>query len=169
MNLIDLKTFTNGKGNLTVIEKLPFDIKRIFYIYDIDDSIRGGHRHKKTIQAAICLQGKCKIRNGGTYILDDPSKCLIIEPEDWHEMFDFSPDAMLMILASESYDPNDYIYPGCDNKGCICHRELYHKFNCAWFVALTDGVMTMDQNCSGYIPGEMKDGDHHINQRSFYG
>ena len=52
--LIDLKTYTDQHGNLTVIEKvIPFDIKRIFYIYGVDDSVRGGHRHHKTIQAAI--------------------------------------------------------------------------------------------------------------------
>ena len=58
--LIDLKTYTDRRGNLTVIEKvIPFDIKRIFYIYGVDDSVRGGHRHHKTVQAAICLQGHC--------------------------------------------------------------------------------------------------------------
>ena len=57
---IDLKTFTDKRGNLTVIEKtIPFQIKRIFYIYGVDDSVRGGHRHHKTVQAAICLQGTC--------------------------------------------------------------------------------------------------------------
>ena len=56
--LIDLKTYTDRRGNLTVIEKvIPFDIKRIFYIYGVDDSVRGGHRHHKTVQAAICLHG----------------------------------------------------------------------------------------------------------------
>ena len=62
--LIDLKTFTDKRGNLTVIEKtIPFDIKRIFYIYGVDESVRGGHRHKTTVQAAICLQGSCRIHN----------------------------------------------------------------------------------------------------------
>lgn len=63
-HIIDLKTFTDDRGNLTVIEKvIPFDIKRIFYIYGVDDSTRGGHRHHKTMQAAICLQGHCTISN----------------------------------------------------------------------------------------------------------
>ena len=63
-HLISLKTFTDKRGNLTVIEKsIPFAIKRIFYIYGVDDSVRGGHRHHKTIQAAICLQGSCVIEN----------------------------------------------------------------------------------------------------------
>lgn len=115
-HIIDLKTFTDKRGNLTVIEKsIPFDIKRIFYIYGVDDSVRGGHRHVKTIQAAICIQGKCTIyNNDGTiennFILDQPNKCLILETTDWHKMFDFSPDAILMVLASEYFDEKDYIF-----------------------------------------------------------
>ncbi|MBP9134882.1 MAG: FdtA/QdtA family cupin domain-containing protein [Saprospiraceae bacterium] len=114
--LIDLQTFTDQRGNLTVIEKsIPFDIKRIFYIYGVDSSRRGGHRHHKTIQAAICIQGSCTISNNDgskevVYLLDKPHKCLILEPKDWHEMYAFSPDAILMVLASENYDQNDYIF-----------------------------------------------------------
>lgn len=114
--LIDLKTFTDKRGNLTVIEKtIPFNIKRIFYIYGVDDSVRGGHRHHKTIQAAICIQGSCRITStDGTakenFELDNPHKCLILEPKDWHQMDQFSPDAILMVLASEYFDANDYIF-----------------------------------------------------------
>jgi dTDP-4-dehydrorhamnose 3,5-epimerase-like enzyme len=113
--LIDLKTFTDARGNLTVIEKvIPFDIRRIFYIYGVDGSVRGGHRHHKTIQAAICLKGHCTVwtHNGvraEEILLDSPSKCLILEPRDWHKMYRFSPDAILMVLASEHFDPEDYI------------------------------------------------------------
>jgi dTDP-4-dehydrorhamnose 3,5-epimerase-like enzyme len=114
--LIDLKTFTDKRGNLTVIEKvIPFDIKRIFYIYGVDESVRGGHRHKKTIQAAICIKGSCQINNNNgeienCYILDQPNKCLILEPQDWHTMDHFSEDAILMVLASEYFDQHDYIF-----------------------------------------------------------
>jgi dTDP-4-dehydrorhamnose 3,5-epimerase-like enzyme len=114
--IIDLKTFTDKRGNLTVIEKIiPFDIKRIFYIYGVDESTRGGHRHHKTIQAAICLNGHCTIFNNNgrkkeTFELDKPSKCLILEPEDWHTMTHFSKDAILMVLASEYFDERDYIF-----------------------------------------------------------
>ena len=115
-NIIDLKTFTDKRGNLTVIDKIvPFTIKRIFYIYGVDDSIRGKHRHHKTIQAAFCIKGECKIfSNDGisqaVYHLNTPDKCLIIQPADWHYMFEFSPDAILMVLASENFDSKDYIY-----------------------------------------------------------
>jgi dTDP-4-dehydrorhamnose 3,5-epimerase-like enzyme len=114
--ILDLKTFTDKRGNLTVIEKvLPFDIKRVFYIYGVDDSVRGGHRHHKTIQAAICLTGKCTIYNNDgnseeVYHLDKPSKCLLIEPKDWHKMYGFSKDAILMVLASETFEEQDYIF-----------------------------------------------------------
>lgn len=113
---ISLKTHTDKRGNLTVIEKvIPFSIKRIFYIYGVDDSSRGGHRHHLTRQAAICIQGSCKISNFNQgsktiYILDKPDKCLILEPEDWHTMHDFTKDAILMVLASEYFDEKDYIY-----------------------------------------------------------
>jgi hypothetical protein len=115
-HLIDLTTFTDKRGNLTVIEKsIPFDIKRIFYIYGVDESRRGGHRHKSTLQAAICLTGSCNVNNNDgsnteTFILDKPSKCLIIEAKDWHTMDHFTPDAILMVLASTYYDYNDYIF-----------------------------------------------------------
>ena len=114
--LISLKTFTDKRGNLTVIEKsIPFDIKRIFYIYGVDNSVRGGHRHHKTVQAAICLQGSCLIVNNDgerreEFRLDSPDKCLILEPKDWHEMQHFTPNAILMVLASEYFDQKDYIY-----------------------------------------------------------
>jgi dTDP-4-dehydrorhamnose 3,5-epimerase-like enzyme len=115
-HLINLKTFTDKRGNLTVLEKvIPFDIKRLFYIYGVDSSVRGGHRHKATFQAAICLVGSCKIWNDNgnsqeEFNLDTPSKCLILEPEDWHKMYDFSENAVLMVLASSHFDQEDYIY-----------------------------------------------------------
>ena len=116
--VIDLKTFTDERGNLTVIEKtLPFEIKRVFYIYGVNNARRGGHRHKKTKQAAIAIQGSCSINSfSNHYIpeeifhLNSPSKCMIIEPNDWHEMYDFSEDCILMVFASEYYDPEDYIF-----------------------------------------------------------
>lgn len=115
-HIIDLKTFTDKRGNLTVIEKvIPFEIKRVFYIYGVDDSKRGGHRHHETIQAAICIQGSCTIYNNNgkmedVFELNRPNKCLLIEPEDWHTMYNFTPDAILMVFASENFDENDYIF-----------------------------------------------------------
>jgi hypothetical protein len=114
--LVNLKTFCDKRGNLTVIDKaIPFVIKRIFYIYGVDESERGKHRHHKNRQAAICLQGSCTIYNNDgkckqTFELDSPDKCLIIETQDWHKMYNFSKDAILMVLASEPFDENDYVF-----------------------------------------------------------
>jgi hypothetical protein len=117
-HLVNLKTFTDHRGNLTVIEKvIPFAIKRVFYIYGVDNSDRGFHRHKQTIQAALVLQGKCRIMSQSgiglqieEYLMDSPSKCLIINPEDFHWMDKFTKDCILMVFASEYFDVDDYIF-----------------------------------------------------------
>ena len=115
--IIDLPTFSDERGKLTVVEKLlPFDIKRFYYIYDVFDK-RGGHRHKRTIQALISLSGSCEIyiNNGEkeeTILLDSPSKCLILESKDWHTMDNFSKGATLLVFSSEFYDRDDYIDEG---------------------------------------------------------
>ncbi len=114
--IINLNTHQDQRGKLTVIEKiLPFQIKRIYYIYDVDHSIRGGHRHLKTVQAAICINGSCEIfvndnLSTKSYNLDNPNKCLILNPNDWHTMSKFTNNAILLVLASEEFDQNDYIY-----------------------------------------------------------
>jgi len=114
--LINIPTFSDDRGNLTVLdEAIPFQIKRLFYIYGVDNSARGGHRHHETVQAAICIQGRCTIINDdGDNIehieLDKPSKCLILETKDWHVMTNFSADAILLVLASTNFDASDYIF-----------------------------------------------------------
>jgi dTDP-4-dehydrorhamnose 3,5-epimerase-like enzyme len=114
--LINLKSFSDKRGNLTVTEnQIPFEIRRIFYIYGIDNSVRGGHRHKTTRQAAICLHGSCIVSNNDgkqkeDFLLDHPKKCLLLETNDWHTMHNFTPDAVLLVLASTPFDPADYIY-----------------------------------------------------------
>lgn len=113
---IKLDTYPADSGNLTVFEKIiPGTIKRVFYIYGAGHIPRGGHRHKKTWNALICLHGHCKVHvnNGyeeGCYVLDDPSTCLILEPQDWHTMEAFSQEAILLVLSNEYYDKSDYIY-----------------------------------------------------------
>ena len=117
-NVLDLSTFSDKRGNLTVVEKvLPFSINRVFYIYGVDDSVRGMHRHKKTIQAAIAIKGSCVISCKSAdyekvvdYNLDVPSKCLLLYPEDFHYMYNFTEDCILMVFASETYSKDDYIF-----------------------------------------------------------
>lgn len=117
-----MKTFCDKRGNLTVIEKVvPFEIKRIFYIYGVDDSVRGGHRHHKTMQAAVCLKGSCIVSNNDgekkeEFVMDSPDKCLILEPNDWHTMHHFTPDAIFMVLASEPFEQADYIFEPYQDK-----------------------------------------------------
>jgi dTDP-4-dehydrorhamnose 3,5-epimerase-like enzyme len=114
--LIEIKTFSDERGHLSVLEdNIPFEIKRVFYIYGVDNSVRGLHRHHKTIQAAICITGSCVISNNNNkekedFLLDFPNKCLFLYPEDFHSMHSFSKDAILLVLASEKFDPKDYIY-----------------------------------------------------------
>ena len=112
--IINLKTITDDRGSLNVIEKiLPFDIKRVYYMYDVQGE-RGDHRHKKAIQALIAIHGSCRVVIKNTdkeevFLLDNPDKCLIVYPEDWHTMDSFTPDGVLLVLSSEYYDKDDYI------------------------------------------------------------
>ena len=114
--IISIPTFIDSRGSLSVIEKIiPFDIKRVYYIYDIDDSERGHHAHKKTIQALIMLNGSCDIFVGDKnhskkYVMCSPEKCLILKPKDFHWMSNFSKNSILLVLASEEFNKNDYVY-----------------------------------------------------------
>ena len=123
-HLIELETFVDERGSLSVIDDaqsvLPFKIKRVFYIYNIDESQRGGHRHHKTIQAAICINGSCTVScdNGKekkVFKLDSANKCLIIDSEDWHIMENFLKGSILLVFASEKYDYKDYIFEPYEN------------------------------------------------------
>jgi len=119
-HLINIQTFKDSRGILTVLDSIvPFQIKRLFYIYAVDDTQRGGHRHRETYQAAICIKGSCKITNNNSHVtevfyLNTPEKCLMLNPEDWHVMHSFSADAILLVLASTPFDPLDYIYEPYD-------------------------------------------------------
>lgn len=112
--VLDLPTFMDKKGELTVLDGLlPFEVKRIYWIYDSDNSLRGGHRHLENRQALVAVKGRIDIfLNDGishkTILLDSPNKCLIVEPNYWHTMR-FGEGAILLVLASHQYDPNDYI------------------------------------------------------------
>ncbi len=107
------------RGKLIAIESLadvPFEIKRIYYIYDTATGTRRGfHCHKELQQYLICISGSCKIllddgNEKQIVELNDPSEGLYVGPAMWREMFDFSPDAVLLVLASEHYNEDDYIH-----------------------------------------------------------
>ena len=96
-------------------KNIPFKIKRSYFIYNINiHDVRGKHAHKKLRQILICAKGKCKVlfddnHEKKTVELDGPDKGVVIEPMIWHEMFDFSPDCILICLADDFYDESDYI------------------------------------------------------------
>ena len=106
------------RGQLVALEEfkdLPFEIKRVYYMYDTGEGIhRGFHAHKTLKQILICIHGSCKVLldNGQEkkiVSLEKPYEGLYISHNMWREMYDFSPDAVLMVLASEYYDESDYI------------------------------------------------------------
>ena len=108
----------DDRGQLTAIEALkdlPFEIKRVYYIYDtLPDVRRGFHAHKNLQQVLLCVNGSCKIHlDDGTdtteVTLDKPNEGLYIANNMWREMYDFSPGAVLLVLASQYYDEADYI------------------------------------------------------------
>lgn len=106
------------RGQLVALEEfkdIPFEIKRVYYMYDTAPRVtRGYHAHKSLEQILICIHGSCKIRldNGREkkiVPLEKPYEGLYVSNNMWREMFDFSEDAVLMVLASDYYREEDYI------------------------------------------------------------
>ncbi len=105
------------RGNLVAIEKndIPFEIKRVYYMFDTKRDVRRGfHAHKELEQLLICVHGSCKIhlddgKEKQEILLDVPHEGIYLKGTIWREMYDFSEDAVLMVLASEPYDESDYI------------------------------------------------------------
>lgn len=115
---IELKIMGDERGSLIALEEnynIPFDVKRVYYIFATKENVRRGlHAHKNLKQLAICVSGSC------TFLLDDgmtkqhielntPTQGLLIEGLVWREMYNFSFDCVLMVLADAYYDENDYI------------------------------------------------------------
>ena len=100
---------------LEVFKDIPFEIKRVYYMYDTGEGVvRGHHAHKKLEQILICIHGSCKIKldNGveqKVVPLEKPYEGLYVANNMWREMYDFSNDCVLMVLASNIYDESDYI------------------------------------------------------------
>jgi len=108
----------DGRGALIALEgghEVPFDIARVYYLYDTPEGqARGFHAHKALQQWAVCVAGACTVLvdDGATrreVRLDSPDLALHIGPGIWREMRDFSAGAVMMVLASERYDEADYI------------------------------------------------------------
>ncbi len=113
--LLELPSFKDDRGSLTVIEKtLPFQIQRVYYIYDTNHRPRAGHKHRDGQQALVCLQSQCRIHVKSEscyqdFILSSPKLSLILESEDWHTVH-FEPHCILLVLASTYYSSDNYIY-----------------------------------------------------------
>lgn len=121
-NVIEIQFVPKGdaRGQLIALEafseQVPFEVKRIYYIFDTTPgTVRGNHAHKNLKQVLICVSGACTIVSempDGTVVehrLDWPNRGLLIEGLVWRQMKDFSKDAVLIVLASEHYDEADYI------------------------------------------------------------
>lgn len=122
MNKVKMLSFKqNGdeRGHLVVIEgnkDIPFDIKRIFYIYGSDPTVvRGQHANRETEFVLVNVAGKSKVKvydgkgNEAIFMLNRPHTGIYLPTMVWKDMYDFSEDSVLLVLASEAYNPNEYI------------------------------------------------------------
>ena len=106
------------RGQLVALEEfkdIPFRIKRVYFMYDTAEGVvRGFHAHKQLEQILVCVHGTCKVlldngKEKKVVSLEKPYEGLYVANNIWHEMYDFSEDSVLLVLASELYDENDYI------------------------------------------------------------
>ena len=118
IKIINFPSIGDDRGSLVAMEtidKVPFEIKRVYFILDtLKDVSRGFHAHKQLKQIAICVSGKCRMtlddgKKREDVWLDSPNKGIFIDKYIWREMHDFSEDCVLLVLASEHYNESDYI------------------------------------------------------------
>jgi dTDP-4-dehydrorhamnose 3,5-epimerase-like enzyme len=115
--IIDIRKFTDNRGYLSVIEggmDIPFEIKRIYYLYMVPEAARGAHAHKELRQLLVATSGSVDItlddgKEKKTFHLDRPWKGLLVVPGLWRDLDNFSGGTVLMCLASEHYEAEDYI------------------------------------------------------------
>lgn len=118
VKLISLQTHGDERGSLVALEEgknIPFTIKRVYYLFKTKQGVsRGFHAHKTLKQVAIVVRGSCRFLLDDGHekvdvLLDNPAHGLLIESFMWREMHDFSDDCVLMVLADQLYDENDYV------------------------------------------------------------
>ena len=118
VKIINFKDFGDERGKLVVIEgnrDIPFEIKRVFYIYESDgDIVRGQHANRESEFVLINVSGTSKVKvydgmNSMVYSLDRPMMGIYIPQMIWKDMYDFSKDSVLLVLASTHYDGREYI------------------------------------------------------------
>ena len=116
-HLIDIRKFSDERGFLSVVEggiDIPFEIKRVYYLYLVPEVARGAHAHKQLQQLMVATSGSVHVtiddgRNKKTFLLDKPWKGLLVAPGMWRTLDDFSGGAVCMVLAREVYQVEDYI------------------------------------------------------------
>ncbi len=119
-SVIELPTIKDGRDGILCIaeeqNKIPFEIKRVFYIYDLHDNyaVRGKHAHRTTEQAIFCIKGSFEILlddgvNKQTVKLEKPNEGLYLGTYLWNVMSNFSDDCILLVFASELYNESEYI------------------------------------------------------------
>ena len=117
VKLVEIPKIKDVRGNLSVIEKdtIPFDIKRVYYLYDVpSDAYRGGHAHKEQLELLIALSGSFEVtlddgKSKRSITLNKPNKGLLIPKGIWRELQDFSSGSVCLVLASDVFDEEDYI------------------------------------------------------------
>ncbi|MFK7781950.1 sugar 3,4-ketoisomerase [Psychroserpens sp.] len=117
IKLIDIPKINDVRGNLAVIEGdcLPFEIKRVYYLFDVPSNAnRGGHAHKEQLEFLVALSGSFEVSlNNGTskqsIMLNKPDKGLLIPTGTWRELENFSSGAVCLVIASDEFDEEDYI------------------------------------------------------------
>lgn len=116
--LIELPKIHNRAGNITIAEnqaEVPFEIQRVYYLYDIPNgSTRGGHAHKELFQLIVAASGSFEVvlddgKLKRTIFMNRPDYGLLVPPGLWRELVNFSSGSILMVLASLKYDEDDYI------------------------------------------------------------
>ena len=117
LELLDIPTIADTRGNLAVIEKdiLPYQVKRVYYLFDVpSDSFRGGHAHKEQLEFLIALSGSFTVtvdngKSKKSFLLNKPNKGLLLPTGIWRELEDFSSGAICLVLSSGEFDEDDYI------------------------------------------------------------
>jgi len=117
IQIIDIPKIEDHRGNIAVIEKdaIPFEIKRVYYLFDVPSSAtRGGHAHKQQKEFLIALSGSFDVvlddgKSQQTVTLNKPGKGLLIDVNIWRELENFSSGAVCLVIASDVFDEADYI------------------------------------------------------------
>lgn len=140
IRLVDIPTHGDQRGSLSVAElggALPFVVRRAYWLHGTQPGVsRGFHSHKKLNQLCVCVKGSVRFllsdgKSRESVTLDRPDRGLLIGPNTWREMHDFSPDCVLLVLADAEYDEGDYVRigEGINSKGIMNESVSFENFD----------------------------------------